>query len=135
MTRLADGYGCLVLSRRSGEGVQIGQHVRVTVDSVVRGVATLMIDAPRAMRIERCALGGFDPSVRLWEVCAAALAEPDDGFVRSRIARRVREMVRVGEVVEVVVKSVIGRSVSLALIAPKTLAITRMNATSQMESR
>ena len=135
MVRVAEGSGCLVLSRRSGEGVQIGEHVRVIVASVTHGTARLVVDAPRHLRIERCALGGFDASLRLWEVCAAACKEPDDGVVRSQIDRRVREMVRIGEAVEVVVKSAIGRTVSLAIIAPKVMAITRLDATAAMESR
>jgi carbon storage regulator CsrA len=55
-----EGITMLVLSRKRGEQVQIGDHVTITVLEVRGRKLTLGIQAPRGMRILRAELDSFD---------------------------------------------------------------------------
>ena len=43
----------LVLSRRQGESIVIGQHIRVTIERIGRGRVCVGIEAPRNIDVDR----------------------------------------------------------------------------------
>jgi carbon storage regulator len=43
----------LVIARRLGEKIKIGEEVEITISSIQRGIVRLSIDAPTDVRISR----------------------------------------------------------------------------------
>ena len=50
----------LVLSRKAGESIQIGENVRITVVDLGRGKVRLGVEAPRGVRVLRNELLAVD---------------------------------------------------------------------------
>ena len=46
----------LILTRKNGEGIQIGDNVRVVIKETRKGRATVAIEAPKEIRILRTGL-------------------------------------------------------------------------------
>lgn len=55
----------LVLSRKKGESIDIGDDIRITVTEVINGKVKIGIDAPRSVNVRRSEL----PAVEVKEVC------------------------------------------------------------------
>lgn len=83
--------GYLVFTRMDGEGIRIGDDIRVMVHSVHRSRVTLAVDAPRDVQVSRGTdprvPGGYQPAPPPEPVEAA---EPGP-VIRYRKRRRRRE--------------------------------------------
>ena len=49
----------LILTRKNGEGIQIGENVKIVVKETRKGRATIAIEAPRNIRILRTELDDY----------------------------------------------------------------------------
>ena len=53
-----ESIGFLVVTRRCGEGIQIGENVHVMVNRIKNGQVRLAIYAPKSVRIQRSSMAG-----------------------------------------------------------------------------
>ena len=122
--------GGLVLTRRLGESIMIGNAVEVQIVTLKTGSVRIKIVAPRSIAVHRREV--FDAIQANPPVVEAAPSRTETVIERSNekpgglvLTRSVEESIMIGDEVEIKVVEVRPSTVKLRVSAPKTVAVHR----------